>query len=182
MRVSVGSIGVCLVAFATFLGGCATAPKTEKGREDLSEAVRSTQKRLNVQDPSLSDFLSHAHGYAIFPVVGKGGFIVGGSYGRGHVYEAGNMIGYADITQGTVGLQAGGQTFTEVLAFEDERALQRFKEGKFAFAANASAVALKSGAAATAKYSDGVAVFIDPQGGLMVEAAIGGQSFTYQPK
>jgi lipid-binding SYLF domain-containing protein len=118
----------------------------------------------------------------IFPNVGKGAWIVGGAYGRGVVYEQGQFVGYADISQATVGLQAGGQTYTELVVFEDKASLDRFKTGKLSFAANVSAVILKSGAAASAKYTDGVAVFVKPIGGAMVEAAIGGQQFTYQPK
>jgi lipid-binding SYLF domain-containing protein len=114
--------------------------------------------------------------------VGKGGIIAAGAYGRGQVYEQGEFIGYSDISQATIGAQIGGQTFSEVLAFENPDAMETFKSGQFAFDANASAVALKSGAAASAKYEHGVAVFVEPIGGLMVEAAVGGQSFSFQPK
>jgi lipid-binding SYLF domain-containing protein len=114
--------------------------------------------------------------------VGKGGLIAGGAYGRGEVYQGGEMIGFADLSQATIGAQAGGQEFSELIAFESQNALDGFKQNKLRFAANASAVALKSGTAKSARYDDGVAVFIRPTGGLMVEAAIGGQSFSYLPK
>ena len=91
------------------------------------------------------------------------------------------MVGYATISQATVGLQAGGQEFAEAVVFETPDALQRFKDGKLSFEANASAVALKSGAAASTKYENHVAVFTLPKAGLMFEAAIGGQSFSFQP-
>jgi lipid-binding SYLF domain-containing protein len=126
--------------------------------------------------------LNKSDGYVIFPTVGKGAVGIGGSYGRGEVFEHGIFVGYADISQGTIGLQLGGQTFTEVIAFADDPAMKKFESGQFAFDANASAVAMKSGAASTDTYTNGVAVFVDVQGGLMAEAAIGGQSFTYQPK
>jgi lipid-binding SYLF domain-containing protein len=113
--------------------------------------------------------------------VGKGGLVVGGAYGRGVVYEQGRHIGYSDLTQGSVGLQAGGQTFSELLVFENKSALDRFKEGKLDFAA-ASAVVLKSGVATHAPFVNGVAVVVSPIGGAMLEASIGGQQFTYQQK
>jgi lipid-binding SYLF domain-containing protein len=114
--------------------------------------------------------------------VGKGGYVVGGSYGRGVVYRAGGTIGYADITQATVGFQFGGESYMEVLAFETSEDLDRFTAGRLTFAANLSAVILKTGAAASAQYTEGVAIFAKPIGGAMVEAAVGGQQFTYVPE
>jgi lipid-binding SYLF domain-containing protein len=96
------------------------------------------------------------------------------------VYEQGRHTGYADLTQATVGLQAGGQTFSELLVFENKAALDRFKAGHLNFTADASAVVLKTGIAADLSFIDGVAVVVSPIGGAMVEAALGGQQFTYQ--
>ncbi len=170
-----------LLAAIAAISGCATAPKGEPARDALRVDAEAALNRSITEDPGLRDFIDKAYGYAIFPEVGKGGFVVGGSYGRGVVYEQGQFVGYADITQATVGLQAGGQSFTEILAFENADAMERFKYGKMKFAASASAVALKAGAAAAARYEDGVAVFTKPRGGLMFEAAIGGQEFGFVP-
>lgn len=164
------------------LGGCATAPKSESGKEKLMADADSTMKQLYAEDPTLQEFVNKGAGHIIFPGVGKGAWIVGGSYGRGLVYEKGEWIGYADITQATIGLQGGGQKFSELVVFETPTDLNRFKSGKLSFAANVSAVALKTGAAKTAKFTDGVAVFTKPIGGLMFEAAVGGQQLTFQPK
>jgi lipid-binding SYLF domain-containing protein len=90
------------------------------------------------------------------------------------------MVGWADLTQATIGAQIGGQTFSEVILFENKAALDNFKSGKLKFSAGASAVAMKSGAAVDAKYTDGVLVFVEPIAGLMVEAALGGQSFSFK--
>jgi lipid-binding SYLF domain-containing protein len=98
------------------------------------------------------------------------------------VYEQGQHVGYSDLTQGSVGVQAGGQSFSELLVFETKAALDRFKAGQFSMAADASAVVLTSGVATTATFVDGVAVVVQPMSGVMVEAAIGGQQFTYQAK
>lgn len=162
--------------------GCSTAPKSESGREDLRLAAEATIKRMTLTDPWLNNLLTKSAGYVVFPTVGKGGLIVGGAYGRGEVYEGGQFIGYADLSQATVGAQIGGQSFAELILFENKAAIDTFKQGKLAFSANASAVAMKAGAAESARYTDGVLVFVMPEGGLMLEASIGGQSFSFQPK
>jgi lipid-binding SYLF domain-containing protein len=174
-------MGIAVVSLA-LVTGCSTAPKSDEGKEKLQSNVDDAMRQLETSDPSLKDFLNKAYGYVIFPTAGKGGFIVGGAYGRGLVYEQGQLIGYADISQATVGAQIGGQEFTEIIAFENKAALDRFKQGQLKFAANASAVILKSGAAASAKYTDGVAIFVQPKAGAMAEATVGGQSFSYIPK
>jgi lipid-binding SYLF domain-containing protein len=160
--------------------GCATAPDPSD-RGQLSADARDALAQAQATDPTLSTLLKSSPGYAVFPRVGKGAAVVGGSYGRGAVYEGGILVGYTDVTQATVGLQAGAQEFREVVVFETPQALARFKAGKVTLAASYSAVALKTGAGGSARYTDGVAVFVEPIGGLMFEAAIGGQQFTYQP-
>ena len=129
----------------------------------------------------MSKFFTEAAGYGVFPTVGKGAIGVGGAYGRGELYAGGQLAGYCTLTQASIGLALGGQTYTELIFFENAAALNRFKSGNFTFAAQASAVALKSGASANAKYADGVAVFTMGEAGLMYEASIGGQKFTYEP-
>jgi lipid-binding SYLF domain-containing protein len=118
----------------------------------------------------------------MFPTVTKGGLVVGGARGQGVVYAQGRHVGYCDLTQGSVGAQAGAQTFSELLVFANQHALDRFKAGQVTFAADASAVVLKTGVTTDASFIDGVAVVVSPIGGVMLEAAIGGQQFTYQPK
>jgi lipid-binding SYLF domain-containing protein len=115
----------------------------------------------------------------VFPSIGAGGLGIGGAYGRGQVFEQGRLIGFTDMTQATIGLQAGGQKYTQFLVFQDKAALDRFKSGKFAFAAGASAVALKAGASANAPFTNGVAVLSCGEAGLMAAAAVGGQKFNF---
>lgn len=176
------SIGM-FVAVAVFLvTGCATAPKTAESKAELNTKVQNAIDKAIKSDPGLKKFFDEAAGYAVFPTVGKGAIGVGGAYGRGELYGAGQLEGYCALTQASIGLALGGQAYTELIFFETKAALDRFKTGNFAFAAQASAVALKAGASANAKYTDGVAVFTMGEAGLMYEASIGGQKFSYKPK
>ena len=127
----------------------------------------------------MKNWFSDSYGYVIFPNVGKGGVIVGGASGNGTVYEKGKSIGTAKMVQATVGAQIGGKAYREVIFFENEAALERFKQDKFEFAAQASAVAATKGASANVKYREGVMVFTQEKKGLMYEASVGGQKFDY---
>src|SRR5262245_27238429 len=171
-----------VVIMAGLLASCATAPAAREDKAALVAEASSRWQQMRTADPALGAVVQRAYGYALFPDVGKAGLGVGGAYGRGVVYERGQHIGYADLTQGTIGAQVGGQSFSELLVFEQKAALDRFKAGQVGFAAGASAVVLKSGVATNPKFNDGVAVIVEPVGGAMAEAAIGAQQFTYQAK
>lgn len=149
----------------------------------------------------VGDMFKTAFGYALFPTIGKAGFIVGGAFGSGRVYEQGVHIGDTEMTQITAGLQAGGTGFSQVIFFEDDQALEKFTSGNFEFSVKAQAVVLTasadvsggtSGNSATASggknnaiiegghYIDGMATFTITKGGLMYEVTIGGQKFKYK--
>lgn len=177
MRTS--TFSVAALVLAAMVMGCRTTPKSAEAREDLRSAGQRAIDRMTQEDPDLRGVIDRAHGYAIFPKVGKGGLIVGGAYGRGVVYEQGRMIGYADLTQASVGAQLGGQTYSELVAFETADALNRFRNNQLEFSANASAVILKRGAARAADFENGVAIFVQPRAGAMAEASVGGQKFTF---
>jgi len=179
-RIVLTCVFVTVAAF--LIAGCATAPRTAEGKAELNTKVRNAVDSAVKSDPGLKKFFDEAAGYAVFPTVGKGAVGVGGAFGRGELYEAGQLEGFCTLTQASIGLALGGQAYTELIFFETQHALDRFKTGNFAFAAQASAVALKSGASANAKYTDGVAVFTMAEAGLMYEASIGGQKFSYRPK
>ena len=149
---------------------------------DLVDRAATARANAERNDPSLDRLLGQSIGLAVFPSVGKGGAGVGGAYGKGVLYEGDRAVGYCDMTQGTLGLQLGAQSYTEILVFSTRDAFDRFKSGNFAFDAQATAVGLNKGAAANASFSQGVAVFTTDEAGLMVEVAVGGQKFTYQPK
>jgi len=144
---------------------------------EVAEAIAAFKNR----DSSMQVFFDEAYGYAVFPTVGKGGIGIGGAYGKGKVYRKGKQIGRTKLMQATIGFQLGGQAYREIIFFKDKKALNHFTSGNFEFSAQASAVAVTAGAATDADYSDGVAVFTLPKGGLMYEASVGGQKFSYDP-
>ncbi len=133
-------------------------------------------------DPGLETFFEKAYGYAVFPTVGKAAMGIGGAHGSGVVFEQGKIIGRSTLTQVTIGFQLGGQTYSEIVFFQDKETLDDFKKGNFEFSAQASAVAVKKGASTDADFQGGVAVFTLPKSGLMFEASVGGQKFTFEPK
>lgn len=149
----------------------------EKKKIDVAQAIQE----MTTADPGLQRFFDDSYGYVVFPNVGKGGFIVGGAHGNGLVYEQGALVGKAELVQASIGLQAGGQSYIEVIFFKGKEDLDRFKTGNFEFSGQASAVAIQKGASADIDYSKGVAVVTKAKGGLMAEASIGGQNFDYTP-
>lgn len=158
--------------------GTNAVAQNSKDRKIMADAEKAKTTLLETS-PVLEGFFEESAGYVIFPNVGKGGFIIGGASGNGVVYENGDAVGMANLKKLNIGLQAGGQAIIEVIFFETDVDLQRFKTEKFQFAAETSAVALKSGIAFEAKYKDGVAVFALPKAGLMADASVGGQKFKY---
>lgn len=147
-----------------------------------TQRADETVHRFLREDASMSRFFDGAYGYVVFPEITKGAAGIGAAHGQGGVvYEQGKVIGTAEVTQITLGAQLGGQDYAEIVFFESRSGLEEFKRNQVEFSANASAVAVASGAAATADYSDGVAVFTRPTGGLMFEASIGGQKFRFTP-
>ena len=147
-------------------------------------------------------FFKNAYGYAVFPTIGKGGVGVGGAYGKGRVYVKGKVVGDTSMTQLTVGLTLGGQGYIQFIFFEGERAFKEFTSGNFEFGAEAGAVAITAAAGAQAStagssasasggkndaktvgaYNKGMATFTIVKGGLMGDASVGGQKFTYKAR
>ena len=158
----------------------ALAQSEEKKKEIIAESKEAKVAFLE-KDEGMSKLFESSYGYVIFPNVGKGGLVVGGGGGNGVAYEQGKMIGMAKLTQVTVGFQAGGQSFREIIFFKGKKELDRFKKNKLEFSAQVSAVAAASGASADAKYIEGVVVMTMAKGGLMYEATIGGQKFKFEP-
>lgn len=187
------SLSVTAILFAIVLNFSAVAYA-----DDFSKTIDTFKK-----SPAVQPFFRTAYGYAVFPVIGKGGLGVGGAYGKGQVYQSGKVTGFSTVLELSVGWQAGGQALSEVIFFQDKRAYDEFVSGSFEFGAEASAVAITAGAEAQAGtqgatagasagphtgkqfeigYNKGMAVFVHAKGGLMYEAAIAGQKFGFTPK
>lgn len=189
LRSSVPVLALVAVFLVPFVASCTTsgggrrsAKKSELHGLSLSQDSQLAKEEFLQADPGLKEFFDESAGYVIFPSVGKGAFGVGGAYGEGCVYYKGELIGYSELSQLTIGLQVGGQAFREVVFFKYSSALDDFKKEKVEFSANASAVAVTAGSSGAVDYQGGVAVFTMAKGGLMFEASIGGQKFSFDPK
>jgi lipid-binding SYLF domain-containing protein len=183
------------------IAGAALAVSFTTARAD-SDAVK-TEKAVTLfrHAGESAWFFRHSYGYAIFPTIGEGAFVVGGAGGKGQVFIHGKEIGEATLAQVSVGFQAGGQAFTEIIFFEDKRSADEFESGNFEFGADAKVVAITAGADASAAtngsevgvsggekdartighYYKGMAVFTIAKGGLMYQAAVSGQKFSFKP-
>ena len=167
--------------------------------EDYSETIQAFKEY-----PQSAPFFAVSYGYAVFPTIGKGGLGIGASHGKGQVYQGGNVIGFTSTSDISFGAQAGGQAYSQIIFFENKEALENFTDGNFEFGAEASAIAIKAeakaeasteatsvGAAAGGKdgkgkqknvvFQKGMQIFTFAKGGLMYQAAIAGQKYSYDP-
>lgn len=166
-------IMVCVLNTALIFG------QTTTKRNKIIADSELAKTEFIKSDPLMKALFDKAYGYVIFPNVGKGGFGIGGAAGNGVVYEQNKRVGMAKLSQVSIGFQAGGQAYREVIFFESKNEMDRFKESRFEFSAQASAVAATEGASANVKYTNGVMVFTMQKGGLMYEASVGGQKFKF---
>lgn len=189
--IKVPTATLCLVLLLSALSPAAWADKYDEALTGFRSAEAT------------APFFESAYGYALFPTIGKGGFGIGGAYGKGRVYAGGKHVGNTSMSQVTVGFQLGGQAYSQIIFFEDRRAFEQFTDENFEFGAQATAVALTASASAQAStaggasasagleaaeasqvqagYRKGMAVFTVAKGGLMYEASLGGQRFDYEP-
>jgi lipid-binding SYLF domain-containing protein len=165
---------VCVLNITLLFG------QSESKKNKIIADCNTAKTEFIKEDPLMKAIFEKAYAYVIFPNVGKGGLGIGGAAGNGVVYEHNKRIGMAKLSQLSIGFQAGGQAYREVIFFESKKELERFKESRFEFSAQASAVAVTAGASANVKYTDGVMVFSMQKGGLMYEASIGGQKFKFK--
>lgn len=150
--------------------------------KELNAKAQEAIASFKENDPSVSRFFDKAAGYVVIPTVAKAGIGIGGARGKGVLYEGGQPTAVVTLTQVSIGFQWGGQAYSEFIFFEDATTLGNFKQGNFELNAQASAVAVTAGASADAAFDDGMAIFTQAKGGLMYEAAIGGQKFKVEPK
>lgn len=168
-------LGLCL-ALGGGVVGCASTPKTSAQRAELQTDAQQTVASMTARDPGLRTLLDQSAGYIVFPAVKQGGFVVGGAGGKGVLFEKGRPIGYAEMTQASVGAQIGGQKYSEIVVIRDKWALDRVRASNIDLGAQASAVILRAGAAAATRFNEsGLAVFVEPTAGAMVNASLTGQ-------
>jgi lipid-binding SYLF domain-containing protein len=179
---SITRAAIVLAVATGLLVGCTTAPPSQESRNALLENATVAMQDMNRVDPGVEALVRKGYGYALFPEVVKAGLGFGGGYGQGVVYEHGQHIGYADLTLGSVGMQIGGQTFSELVVFENKAAMDRFKLSPVDFTAGVAAMILQNAAAVNATFIDGIAVVVRPITGAMAEATVGGQQVKYVPK
>ena len=170
---------ISILTLALFMSISTVAQKDEDDDKVIADANAAKQDFIKA-DALMQTLFDNSYAYVIFPNVGKGAIGIGGAAGNGAVFQKGSLIGMASMKQVSVGFQWGGQAYREVILFETEADLNRFKENKIEFSGQASAVAVTKGAAANIKYKDGVMIFSQTKGGLMYEASVGGQKFKFR--
>lgn len=167
---------------AMALVGCETAtPNSPANRVGLRDDSQTALRQMTSQDGKLQDIINSGYAYAVFPEVGKAAVGVGGASGKGVVYQNGQPVGTVKLDQVSVGPQVGGETYSELIVFQNQEAFNRLTNNSLEFGAQASATLVKAGAAAASHFDQGVAVYILPKGGLEVGASLNGQKFTYTP-
>ena len=170
---------ILFILTALIISGPINAQSEEKDDKIIADAKEAKTAFIKA-DGLMQSLFDNSYGYVIFPNVGKGAIGIGGAAGNGAVFQKGKLVGMAKMTQVSVGFQWGGQAYREVIFFETEADLNRFKENKIEFSGQASAVAVTKGAAANVKYKEGVMIFSQTKGGLMYEASVGGQKFKFR--
>ena len=170
--------------FISIAGLVSSCQKVEESK-CLYEVGASRKTKIALEKfkerSNLENFFKNSNAYAVFPDVLKGGMGIGGARGAGEVFQNCKAIGSTTMTQFSVGFQLGGQSFSQIIFFKNQRDTDRFTQGNFEFGASASAALIKEGAATEAGYSDGIGVLTISKGGLMYEASIGGQKFSFSP-
>ena len=168
-----------VVAMGWVTANAAWDPDEGKEYDEKSQVALAEFKE---KDPKVQSFIDKSAGYVVIPTVGKAALGVGGARGKGVLYENGEVTAVITLTQLSFGFQGGGQAYSEFIFFEDAATLENFKRGNYELNAQASAVAITAGASADAEFNGGMAIFTQAKGGLMYEAAVGGQKFKVEAK
>jgi lipid-binding SYLF domain-containing protein len=175
------SISLISLIIAVLVFAFAGRVLADDDKAELTAEVNDAKATLVKTDAGLADIMAKAKGYVVFPSVAKGGLGIGAAADTGQLLENGQAVGEAKLRQVSIGFQAGGQSYIELICFEDQTSLDNFKKENFEFSAQVSAVAVTSGVSKNAKYEKGIMVLTLAKGGLMYEASVGGQKFKYQP-
>jgi lipid-binding SYLF domain-containing protein len=175
MKVQLSIMLILLLGFTATIAQDSWNSKSER-------KSRETIEKFQDKSWTMESILEDSYGYAVFPSIGKGGFGIGGAFGKGILYESGAPVGGAKMTQISIGFQWGGQAYSEIIVFENKDAIESFKSNRLELAAQASAIAVTAGVSADVPYKNGVAIYTLPKAGLMYEASVGGQKFKYIPE
>jgi len=171
---------VLAVAALAMAGGCETnSPNSPAANTNLNGRTQTALQQMTAQDPHLQDMLNNSVGYVIFSDMGSAAVGIGGASGEGVLYQNGQQVGTVKVGQVSVGPQVGGESYSELIVFQNENSLNRLKNNSLEFGAEANATIIKAGADASTQFSNGMAIFVLPKGGLMAGANINGQKFTY---
>ena len=166
---------------AAAMVGCETStPNSQAQKASMRDETQSALNKFESQDPGLRNLLNSSS-YAIFPDIGKAAVGIGGAHGQGEVFRNGQMVGYVTMDQASIGPQVEGESYSELIVFQNEHALNRLMNNSLEFGAQTSAEFVKAGAAAAGSFNNGVRVFILPRGGLGAGASISGQKFHFTP-
>ena len=165
-----------------FIAFTSCGPGKSGNADDLMQDVMEAKTAISQANENVEELFDSSVGYAVFPNVGKGAYIIGGASGNGVVYENGTMVGYSNLKQVDVGLQIGGKAYREVLFFETQEALDDFKDGEYELSGNATAVIIEKGKSKTIKFQDGIGVATMPKAGAMVGVSVAGQRFGFTEK
>ena len=189
---------ISLLLIFALIFGIADYPSVAANTENYSSTITIFRN-----SPAVAKFFKNSYGYAVFPTIGKGAYVIGGSYGEGQVYRHGKVTGKTTVIAGSIGFQAGGEAFSQIIFFKDKWAYDTFTSGNFEFDATAQAVVItagaeaqvgtsgatagatagpRSGVQAKTSYVNGMATFVHAKGGLMLGVSIGGQKFTFERK
>jgi lipid-binding SYLF domain-containing protein len=169
-----------LMVVAGGLLGCETSAPTPTEQAAMRDDAKASLERMEAQDPTLKLLVDNSYGYAILPEVGEGAVGIGGASGDGVVYnKGGQRMGTVRLSQASVGIALGGQTFAELIIFQDEKSFNRILNDSIEFGADASATLVKAGAADAGNFAKGVQIYILPKGGLMAGVSLNGQKFHY---
>lgn len=144
------------------------------------KAVAATVQAFKAQQPSSKALFAKSYGYALYPTVTRGAFAIGGAYAEGGVFKGGKLVGKTSLTAVSIGLGAGGESYSQVIFFQNKAAYDRFVEGKLEFGARANAVFLEKGVSGEPPYVDGVLILAQTKAGLMADASVGGQKLTFE--
>ncbi len=168
------------ILLALMIFSMSTVFAKEINKEEAIKGAEKTEGEFKDKNATLRRDFDYAYGYVIFETIGKGAHIIGFAGGKGVVYEQGEQVGFANMKQVTFGATIGGQAYSQVIFFEDEAAMNSFKENKLEVSAQVSAVAATAGTGITAPYKNGIKIYTNIKGGLMAEASAGGQKIKYE--